>query len=113
MTVLGTFRLAALSWVIGAQACFAQTFDTRATAAYVFDQTTGTVLLTKNEETPLPPASMSKLMTIYMAFEAITDGRLVIDELLPVSTAAAAYGCLLYTSPSPRDKRQSRMPSSA
>ena len=92
MTVFGTFRIAALSWVIGAQACFAQTFDTRATAAYVFDQTTGTVLLTKNEDTPLPPASMSKLMTIYMAFEAITDGRLVIDELLPVSTAAAAYG---------------------
>ena len=30
-----------------------------------------------------------------------------------ISSKAAAEGCLLYTSPSPRDKRQSRMPSSA
>ena len=31
----------------------------------------------------------------------------------PFETIAASSGCLLYTSPSPRDKRQSRMPSSA
>lgn len=70
----------------------AQTFDTRASAAYVYDQTTQTVLLAKNQDTPLPPASMSKLMTIYMAFEAIADGRLQIDEVLPVSAHAASYG---------------------
>ena len=35
---------------------------------------------------------MSKLMTLYMAFEAIADGRLRIDEALPVSARAAAYG---------------------
>lgn len=70
----------------------AQTFDTKAQAAYVFDQTTGTVLLGKNEDVPLPPASMSKLMTIYMAFEAVADGRLIIDELLPVSEHAASFG---------------------
>ncbi|MEP2471482.1 MAG: D-alanyl-D-alanine carboxypeptidase, partial [Paracoccaceae bacterium] len=38
-------------------------FETRAKAAYVIDQTTGTVLLSKNADQPLPPASMSKLMT--------------------------------------------------
>ncbi len=70
----------------------AQAFETRAEAAYVIDQTTGTVLLAKNADVPLPPASMSKLMTIYMAFEAVVDGRLGIDERLPVSTTAAAYG---------------------
>lgn len=70
----------------------AQALDTKATAAYVLDQTTGTVLLSKNADEPLPPASMSKLMTIYMAFEAIADGRLQIDELLPVSSHSAAYG---------------------
>ena len=36
----------------------AQAFDTRATSAWVLDQTTGTVLLSKNAEVPLPPASM-------------------------------------------------------
>ena len=49
----------------------AQSFDTRAAAAYVIDHTTGTVLLEKNADDPLPPASMSKLMTLFMAFEAI------------------------------------------
>ena len=53
----------------------AQAFETQARAAYVVDQTTGTVLLTKNADEPLPPASMSKLMTLYMAFEAIERAR--------------------------------------
>ena len=70
----------------------AQAFETKATAAYVFDQTTNTVLLSKNADTPLPPASMSKLMTLYMAFEALEAGRLELDEKLPVSAEAARYG---------------------
>ncbi|MEQ9121596.1 MAG: D-alanyl-D-alanine carboxypeptidase, partial [Alphaproteobacteria bacterium] len=45
-------------------------FETRAQSAFVVDMTTGTVLLAKDADTPLPPASMSKLMTLYMAFEA-------------------------------------------
>lgn len=70
----------------------AHAFDTRATAAFVLDVTTGTVLMAKNADEPLPPASMSKLMTLYMAFEAIKDGRLRQDELLPVSKHAMSYG---------------------
>lgn len=70
----------------------AQAFDTAARAAYVVDQTTGTVLLAKNADTPLPPASMSKLMTLYMAFEAIREGRLSLNETLPVSEHAQSYG---------------------
>lgn len=71
---------------------WAAAFETDARAAYIFDQTTGTVLFSKNEQEPLPPASMSKLMTIYMAFEAVADGRLAIDEVLPVSSHAASFG---------------------
>ncbi|PRY80181.1 D-alanyl-D-alanine carboxypeptidase (penicillin-binding protein 5/6) [Yoonia maritima] len=89
--ILSKLRFAAIALCFGATASFAQTFDTAARAAYVFDQTTGTVLLAKEEDVPLPPASMSKLMTVYMAFEAIADGRLTIDEELPVSSHAAAY----------------------
>jgi D-alanyl-D-alanine carboxypeptidase (penicillin-binding protein 5/6) len=74
----------------------ASAFETNATAAYVVDQTTGTVLLTKNSDAPLPPASMSKLMTLYMAFEAIERGKanggLDLNEKLPVSAHAMAYG---------------------
>lgn len=71
---------------------WAAAFETNATAAYIYDQTTGTVLLSKNADTPLPPASMSKLMTIYMAFEAVADGRLDINEELAVSSHAASFG---------------------
>ena len=46
-------------------------FDTKAKAAYVFDELTNTVLLAKNPSERLPPASMSKLMTLYMVFDAL------------------------------------------
>lgn len=67
-------------------------FDTQARAAFVLDETTGTVLLNKNADEPLPPASMSKLMTLYIAFEAVRDGRLSLDETLPVSAHANSFG---------------------
>jgi serine-type D-Ala-D-Ala carboxypeptidase (penicillin-binding protein 5/6) len=63
-------------------------FETRATGAWVIDQKTGTVLLSKNADTPLPPASMSKLMTLYMLFEALRDGRVTMDTTWTVSTRA-------------------------
>jgi len=66
-------------------------FETSAKAAYILDQSTGTVLLEKNADQPLPPASMSKLMTLYMAFEYINQGRLELTEKLPVSDAAVKY----------------------
>ena len=70
----------------------ATAFETKAKAAFVLDQTTGTILMQKNADTPLPPASMSKLMTLYVAFEAIRDGRLSLAEKLPVSKHAMSYG---------------------
>lgn len=84
--------LAAATLVALAPLVRAQSFDTPARAAYVLDHTTGTELLAKNADEPLPPASMSKLMTLYMAFEAIASGRLSIDQRLPVSEHAASYG---------------------
>jgi len=66
--------------------------ETKARAAYVLDYNTGTVLLEKNADEQIPPASMSKLMTINMVFEALEDGRLTLDEKLPVSEHAMSYG---------------------
>ena len=70
----------------------ARAIETKARAAIVVDYDTGLVLMEKNADTPLPPASMSKLMTIYMVFEALKDGRLRMDEKLPVSKRAMAQG---------------------
>ncbi|MFB9223876.1 D-alanyl-D-alanine carboxypeptidase family protein [Paracoccus cavernae] len=66
----------------------ATAFDTNARAAWVYDVETGTVLMEKNANEALPPASMSKLMTIYMLFEALEEGRVQMDTRLPVSTKA-------------------------
>ncbi len=73
-------------------ASVAQAFDTRASAAWVYDVTTKTVLMDKNADTPLPPASMSKLMTINMLFEALRDGRVTMDTEFPVSSRAREMG---------------------
>ncbi|WP_108263338.1 D-alanyl-D-alanine carboxypeptidase family protein [Mangrovicoccus ximenensis] len=68
-------------------------FETQATSAYVVDLTTGTVLLDKNADIPLPPASMSKLMTVYMLFEALRDNPNVsLDTRFGVSTKAREMG---------------------
>ena len=67
-------------------------FETRAQAAFVIDQNSGTVLLAKRADIALPPASMSKLMTLFMAFEALHSGRLRWKEKLPVSSHAMSYG---------------------
>jgi len=70
----------------------AQAFETRATAAWVYDITTQTVLLDKNADIALPPASMSKLMTLNMLFEALKDGRVTMQTTFPVSTKAWQMG---------------------
>ena len=85
-------RLFAASLALIVSTLAADAFETKASAAYVMDQTTGTVLLAKNADEPLPPASMSKLMTLYMAFEAVEKGRLELDQKLLVSADAASYG---------------------
>lgn len=63
-------------------------FETRAKAAWVYDMTTGTVLLDKNAHQMIPPASMSKLMTVNILFEALRDGRVTLDERFSVSSHA-------------------------
>ena len=70
----------------------ARAFETQASSAYVLDLTTGTVLLEKNAEVPLPPASMSKLMTVNLLFEALEDGRVTMDTRFSVSPHAQSMG---------------------
>ncbi len=70
----------------------AQSLDTAATSALVVDYETGAVLLEKNADEPIPPASMSKLMTLNMLFEAIQEGRVGLEDTFPVSENAHGYG---------------------
>lgn len=85
-------RLPVVAVLVLLAALPARAFDTRGTAAIVVDHATGTVLLAKNAEEPMPPASMSKLMTLYMVFEAIRDGRITPESRFVVSNRAQAMG---------------------
>ncbi|ODT59135.1 MULTISPECIES: D-alanyl-D-alanine carboxypeptidase family protein [Paracoccus] len=83
-----------LIWIAAAlaMAAPARAFDTAATSAWVYDVQSGTVLMEKNADVPLPPASMSKLMTLTMLFEALRDGRVAMDTTFPVSEEAWRMG---------------------
>ncbi|MDX1710911.1 MAG: D-alanyl-D-alanine carboxypeptidase family protein [Rhodovibrionaceae bacterium] len=58
-------------------------------ASIVIDAETGTVLHEKNADTRNYPASLTKMMTLYMTFEALEQGRLSLGTQLPVSARAA------------------------
>src|SRR5438067_2473517 len=62
--------------------------DTEAKHALVLEADTGQVLLDKGSEERIPPASMSKVMTAYMVFDYLKQGRAKLDDELPVSENA-------------------------
>ena len=59
-------------------------------AAYVMDARTGKVLHSRNADTRLHPASLTKMMTLYVAFEAIKRGEISLDSKVTISKKAAA-----------------------
>ena len=61
---------------------------TSAEHAIIMDGETGQVLWTKDADTPTPPASMSKLMTLDILFQELKDGRVKLTDTLPVSQRA-------------------------
>lgn len=58
-----------------------------AKAAVLMDANNGKLLYSLNSDTPLPPASMSKLMTEYIVLEKIHDGSLKWDDRVPITNA--------------------------
>jgi D-alanyl-D-alanine carboxypeptidase (penicillin-binding protein 5/6) len=84
---LAAFAFLATSSIVAAKAA---TIDTTATEAYVLDYDTGAVLLDKNAETQIQPASLSKLMTLYLPVEALHKRNAKLDATFPVSKEAWA-----------------------
>ncbi len=59
-------------------------------AYYMMDARTGETLYEKNADTPLHPASLTKMLTLYIAFQEIEAGNLSLDSMITVSKNAAA-----------------------
>jgi serine-type D-Ala-D-Ala carboxypeptidase (penicillin-binding protein 5/6) len=61
-------------------------------SAILIDRDTGTIMYEKNSEEKLPPASMTKIMTMLLIMEAIDQGKLKLDEKIRTSEHAASMG---------------------
>ena len=83
-------------WSISALALLwagnALALDTKAKNMILMDYTTGEYLFEKNASDPIPPASMSKLMTIYVLFDKLRNGSLSLDDTFKVSENAWRKG---------------------
>ncbi len=85
----------------------AQGFTTAAKHAILIEQETGTVLLEKAADERFPPASMAKMMTLYILFEQIHSGALSLQDTTRVSTHAwkkwaGSEGSLMFLSENER-----------
>ena len=88
------------AWIIGVASLLttvgsslhAQALETAAKHAILMDATTGTVLFEKQADEATPPASMGKMMTAYLLFERLKDGRLSLDDTFAVSDNAWRKG---------------------
>lgn len=61
-------------------------------SAILMEQTTGQVLYEMNADAPMPPASITKIMTLLLTFEAMDQGKFQYDTLLSCSEHAASMG---------------------
>src|SRR5690606_33040395 len=59
-------------------------FETPAPIAFLIDLSSGAVLLSKNADRRIPPASMAKMMTTNVAFELVDRGELALDKMCTV-----------------------------
>ena len=72
----------------GAHAQVAAPLDVAARQVFLVDSATSTVLYAKDADTPMPTSSMSKMMTMYVVFDAIKNNKLTMESKLPVSERA-------------------------
>lgn len=66
--------------------------DSTAQATLLMDRSTGTVLWAENADTPLEPASVTKVMTMLLVCEAIDEGQLSPEQIVTTSAHAASMG---------------------
>ncbi|MBP2238272.1 D-alanyl-D-alanine carboxypeptidase (penicillin-binding protein 5/6) [Sinorhizobium kostiense] len=77
---------------VGEAAAQTPGFDTKAKQVYLVDAETGTVLFSRAENEPVPPASLAKLMAMEVVFEALDKGEVTPDTTFEVSEYAWRTG---------------------
>ena len=92
--VIFLFSLTILSTLLptGKNVAFADEIKVNGKAVYLVDSATGTEMYSSRSDDRLPIASMVKIMTTLLALESADRGDLSLDEMVPVSDAAASMG---------------------
>lgn len=85
-------KILLLSTLLSTVGLKAFAFDTSARNAILMDYDTGAYIYTKNHDVQMAPASMSKLMTVYILFDKLRDGSLSLDDKFTVSENAWRKG---------------------
>lgn len=91
-SVILSVILALFSPITALELISSENFDISAKSAVLMDYNTGTVLYEKNADEPLPPASVTKIMTLLLIMEAIEKGELDANGVVSVSEYAASMG---------------------
>lgn len=77
---------------LGALAGQAQILETDAEYAVIMDHETGEILWSKDGDTPMIPASMTKMMTAHFVFDLIAQGEITLEDTIEVSADAWRRG---------------------
>ena len=88
--LLSLMLIIALAVVPTTPPLVAQSSDNSRYAAIVVDAETGEVLFARHADSRRYPASITKVMTLYLAFEALTEGKVKLDDVITVSPRAAS-----------------------
>lgn len=86
------FVILLMSVPVNAEVADKAPFDVKAKSAVLIDLATGTVLYAKNADLALPPASVTKIMTMLLFMEEVERGNIALDEMISVSEYAASMG---------------------
>ena len=85
--------LAALVLTVGlVRPCWGVELTLTSHAALLMEKSTGEILYAQNEHDALPPASVTKIMTVLLTMEAIDSGRIALADMVTVSAYAAGMG---------------------
>ena len=85
--------IAAAVMVCGMAApCWGVELTLTSRAALLMEKETGEILYAQNEHEAMPPASVTKIMTVLLTMEAIDSGRIALDDVVTVSAYAAGMG---------------------
>ena len=82
---MNKFALASLPLIVVATTALATPkYESSAPIAYMTDLSSGAVLFEKDADRQIPPASMAKMMTVYVAFDQIDQGKIKLDQIVDI-----------------------------